>query len=292
MSVFGPKTFDIIDAHLDEAFNLQVRSPPRKRTLRCSSLPYCSIIDTITPDEPEYADLSSSLYMEMGTAAHSAIQLFMTMTKLGKYVWGMWKCSQCGHFLKEHQFRPEDCCGVPMIYKEVSLRVGPLTGHIDLTACYPLNGRKVWMCWEFKTIDRKPDKPKRVHQLQIRHYVAMMKLHHGIDVEAYTVVYIGRQYLERWKFGPYNAQGSMQDTRNIIFQAIKGYKSATKARRDPSSENLVEVVENRPCKSIDDWKSYMSRSYSFANCNCPFLSACTRSSKASLRAIENTLNGV
>jgi hypothetical protein len=164
-----------------------------------------------------------------------------------------------------------------------------MTGHVDMIARY---GNK-WIVYEFKTIGREPRKPKRVHLLQVRHYVALLKIQFKIDVHAYTVVYVGRQHLERWKFGPFDAKGSLQQTRNWVFRAISGYKAATQARKDPTRENLKEVVRHRPCKSREDWTSYMSRGYRFndGKQECPMLPHCTRGDRAALQAVEQMING-
>lgn len=283
---------DPVRRHLDEAFSVAVQEPPRRRALRCSGLPYCPILDVLLPDEAEPMDLEGTLFTSMGTAAHASLQLFMTLGKHGARVWGSWLCTQCNKKLK-YQFRPPDCCGVPMRYDEVDVRVGPMTGHMDLVACYKRAGRRTfWVIYEFKTIGAKPKKPKRVHQLQVRHYVAMLKMCHNIDVDAYAVVYVGRQFLERWPFGPYDARGSVRETRNWMFRAISGYKAATKARKDPSRANLKEVVLARPCTSKETWHDYMSRSYSFKDGSiCPMLGACSSGNGACLRAVESTIRG-
>ena len=286
MSVFSPRPYDPVAEHLDQAFELLVKQPPRKRSLRCSGLPYCNILDAIVPDEPEYADLKSALFTSMGTAAHSAIQLFMTLAPMGEDVWGSWSCINCKKELK-YQFRPPDCCNLPMHYDEVDLRVGPLTGHIDLVVRY----NSKWIVYEFKTTGPEPEKPKRQHQLQIRHYVAMLKMNFGIDVTGYTVVYVERKFLERYQFGPYNAQGSIQETRDMIFNAIKSYKTATKVRRDPSPENIFEMIKQRPCKSAADWKNYMSRKHDFLKTDCPLLYACTKGNAACLKAVNDLNTG-
>lgn len=174
-----------------------------------------------------------------------------------------------------------------MIYREVDLRVGPLTGHVDLITRYG----KSWFPWEFKTIGPDPKKPKRQHLLQIRHYVAMLDLQFDIRATGYTVVYVLRQFLERKIFGPYNVRRSLQETKDWIFRAIRGYKAATQARKDTSQEKLMAVVRERPCKSVDDWHDYMSRRYEFADGKklCPLLSACTRGDRACLKRITEMI---
>jgi hypothetical protein len=281
------KMKDFIDKHLDEAFNLQVENPPRKRSLRCSSLPYCGILDTLIPEEPEIGDLSGTLFMSMGSSAHEALQLFMCLEdKYGSNVWGSWKCRECGRE-KKYCFRPKNCCNQPMKYVEVDFRIGPLTGHCDLIVRY----NKKFYVWEFKTTGLKPKKPKRQHLLQVRHYAAMVKRCFNILISGYVIVYVGRQFLERWKFGPYNAATTLQQTEDWLFRAIKNYKAATKARKDPSRENLLELVQSRPCKSIKDWKDYMSRAEQFKNNDCPMLSKCIAGTKICLNSVEEILNG-
>jgi hypothetical protein len=277
----------LVEQHLDEAFSLKVEQPPRKRQLRCSGLPYCPLLDVLTlSDEPELADLHGALFTSMGTAAHEAIQLFMTMAPMGVDVWGSWKCSNCGKELK-YRFRPKDCCNLPMLYQEVDLRVGPLTGHIDLVTQFK---RKWWHLSEFKTIGPNPTKPKRQHLLQIRHYIAMLALQHKIHATGYSVVYVMRQFLDRRIFGPYGAKGSLQETKDWLFRAIRGYKAATQARKNPNRANLINVVKERPCKSRDDWDQYMSRAeYTFKKSECMLLPYCTRGDRACLKKVEEIL---
>ena len=86
------RLLDAIDEHLDHAFSVQIEGPPRKRSLRCSGLPYCPILDAVIPREAEYGDLNGELYTSMGTAAHSGIQLYMSLGKIGATMWGSWKC--------------------------------------------------------------------------------------------------------------------------------------------------------------------------------------------------------
>lgn len=279
---------DYIDQHLDEAFNIQLDMPARRRTLRVSGLPYCPIIDTITPTDSEIGNLSGTLFTSMGTSCHEGIQLFMTLSPMGKDVWGSWKCRVCKKETK-HCFRPKDCCNQPQKYEEVDFRVGPMTGHIDLVAAY--NNRKHFTAYEFKTTGPIPKKPKRQHLLQVRTYVAMMKRNYGITIKSYVVVYIGRQFLERYKFGPYDATTSINQTEDWLYRAIRGYKAATIARKDPCRETLYDVVQNRPCKSEADWKSYMSRHYDFQKSTCPLLSKCTSGTKTCLKAVEGIVNG-
>ena len=207
----------------------------------------------------------------------------MSLAPMGKDIWGSWKCRVCNKEEK-YCFRPKDCCNQPMRYEEVDFRIGPLTGHIDLVAAY--KNRKHFIAYEFKTTGPKPEKPKRMHMLQVRHYVAMMKRNYNITIKGYVVVYVGRQFLERWKFGPYNAASSLEKTEEWMFRAIKGFKAATKARKDPCRENLLEVVAQRPCKSQDDWDEYMSRAHQFQKSTCPLLSKCTAGNKSCLKAVE------
>jgi len=279
---------DPVVDHLNNAFDMVVRSPPRKRSLRCSSLPFCPILDAITPRDSEDGDLSGALYMGMGTIIHSSLQFFMSLGIPGANMWGCWKCSVCG---KEatHTFRPDDCCNLPMGYVEVSLRVACLTGHVDFIARY---GKK-WVLLDFKTIGKDPGAPKRQHLLQVRHYVAMLKLQHNIDIHAVYIVYIGRSFLDRWVYGPYDAQKPRQRTIDWIFRAIAGYKAATKVRKDSSRVNLIELIKTRPCKSMDDWEAYMSRGYQFTSTKnkCPLLASCCAGNKACLNAVEEMVNG-
>lgn len=277
---------DVVDKHLDAAFNMMVESPPRRRSLRCSGLPYCGILDAIIPEEPEYSNLEGSLYTGMGTSAHASLQFFMSLGKEGANVWGSWQCAKCKKKLT-YQFRPDDCCGQPMLYVEVDFRVGPLTGHVDLICRY--NGK--FIVYEFKTIGDEPKKPKREHQLQVRHYVALLKLNFKIDVYGYTIVYIGRPHLERWKFGPYSAKDSIQQTTDWIFRAIKGFKAATQVRTNPTKHNIKELIAARPCKSEKDFDEYMSRRYEFSRRPCPLLQACTKGDKACYAVVSEMLEG-
>ena len=165
--------------------------------------------------------------------------------------------------------------------------MGALTGHCDLIARYG----KRWVAYEFKTTGPKPEKPKRNHQLQVRSYSAMMKKQFGIEITAYTIIYVGRQFLERWKFGPYDASGSLAQTERWIRRSVRGFKAATRARRDPSHQNLVDVIRERPCKSREDWDEYMSRSQQFTKGPCPLLSKCTAGDKTCLKAVEEMIHG-
>ena len=140
---------DPVLKHLDQAFDLVVESPPRKRALRCSALPYCPILDALLPEEPDRGDLSGALYMSIGTAMHSAMQAFMSMAPSGSKMWGSWRCPKCGKVV-ENAFRPADCCDLPVQYVEASLRVACMTGHVDFIARYKLaHGGHRWVLLDF-----------------------------------------------------------------------------------------------------------------------------------------------
>lgn len=289
-----------VEEHLDAAFNTVIEGPPRRRSLRVSSMPYCSLLDAMLPREPEQMDLSGALYTTMGTMCHENIQFFMSLGEHGEDVYGGWECPKCRKKY-EYQFRPEPCCGTPLKYVELEFRLGPLSGHLDLLVCYRnreqrrayaaalkkgkkprIEGR--WVAFEFKTTGRKPDQPKRQHEVQIRTYCEMLKKCFGIYISAYTIVYIGRENLARTTFGPFSDKKTAPITREWMWRSIKGFKAATKARNDATLENYMEVAEHRPCRCHEDYERYMSRRYDLSQRDCPMLPYCTKSTKRAAKA--------
>jgi hypothetical protein len=241
----------------------------------------------VVPKEPDYGDLSGALFTSMGTAAHSAIQLFMTLGKPGADMWGSWKCRKCSKEWK-NCFRPVPmCCSMPPEYVEVEFRVGPLTGHMDGVACYGRdkngNGGR-WIAYEYKTIGKEPTEPKRQHVLQVRHYSALLKINHNIDISE-------RGHLKRTTFGPYSPKGSYQQTRDWIFRAIRGFKAATQVHRDPSNANIIALVKERPCMCKADHDDYIGRKYEFSNKDCPLLVHCSRGNKEIAIVVRGILRG-
>jgi hypothetical protein len=286
---FKRESRDPVTRHLDAAFDIIVESPPRPRALRCSGLPYCPILETVLPQENERGDLSSALYMSIGTAMHSALQLFFAFGKEGANVWGSWKCGVCN---KEYSncFRPPECCNLPLQYVETSLRVACMTGHVDMICRYG----KRWILLDFKTTALSPGKPKREHLLQVRHYVAMLQREHNIRIEGYYIIYIGRRKPaeERWIYGPYNARTSVAETTEWMFRAIRGYKAATRVRNgDLSKKAVAELVLSRPCHSVADFDAYMSRRYEFSSKDCPMLKVCSKGNRACYNEVLSLLQG-
>lgn len=296
-----------VEQHLDEAFATVLEGPPRRRSLRVSSMPYCSLLDAMLPREPEQMDLPGALYTTMGTMCHENIQYFMSLGDFGEDVYGGWECPACKKKY-EYGFRPEPCCGTPLKYVELEFRLGPLSGHLDLLVCYRnreqrraynaalKKGKKPravgrWVAFEFKTIGRKPDRPKRQHEVQIRTYCEMLKKCFDIHVAAYTIVYIGRENLVRTTFGPFSDKKSSPVTREWMWRSIKGFKAATVARNSPTLENYVAVAEHRPCRSEKDFDDYMSRRYDFSQKACPMLPYCYKSTKSAARAALEAVSG-
>jgi len=296
------KKRNLVEQHLDDAFTTVVEGPPRRRSLRVSGLPYCSLLDAMLPREPEQMDFAGACYTTMGTYVHENWQYYMTLGELGADVYGGWKCVKCQREWKKYCFRPEPCCGEPLKYVEIEFRLGPLSGHVDLVVCYrnraqrrayaraerrgdppPLHmGR--WVAWELKTIGDKPSKPKRQHEVQIRTYCEMLAKCYGIDVWAYTVVYIGRKNLQRTVFGPFSRSKTGHVTREWMWRSIKGFKAATVARKNPNRRNITAVAELRPCRSKRDYEDYMARRYDMEKRTCPMLVYCSKSTKVAVKA--------
>lgn len=291
---------NLVEQHLDAAFNAVLEGPPRRRSLRVSSMPYCSLLDAMLPREPEQMDFSGACYTTMGTYVHENIQFFMSLGDFGQDVWGRWECTRCKR-VTDYGFRPEPCCDNPMKYVEVEFRLGPLSGHLDLLVCYRSRAQRRayeaalkknkkampegrWVAYEFKTTGAKPQQPKRQHQVQIRTYCEMLKKCFGIFVSAYTIVYIGRENLARTTFGPYDDKKTSATTREWMWRSIKGFKAATKARNVPTLANYMEVAEHRPCRSEKDFDDYMSRKYDMSQKPCPMLPYCTKSTKRAAKA--------
>lgn len=277
---------NIFEKHLHSAFVTGIEQPKRKRALRASGAPYCPILDVTRPDENEIADIFGTYFTSTGTAFHSTIQLFMSESDMGKYMWGDWKCGGgCGHVWKL-QYRPSEACpnkcnSLPL-YAEVPLRVGNHTGTCDFVANY----KKRWVANDFKTCARIPARPKRQHLLQVRIYIAMLALNHNIIIDTYFITYFERTGLRRKAFGPYSTTKSLQQTKDWLFRAIAGFKAVTRFNKGDESA-LKDIVELRPCKSEDDFEDYMSRKeYTFNGSPCPMLQTCCKSSKHVLKALR------
>jgi hypothetical protein len=269
-----------VEAHVANMFDLVLENPPRPRTLRSSSLPYCPVLDVVIPRETEEWNMKAQLYTSMGTVAHTVLQAFASLGKPGKRVFGCWECPRCKHKWTEPEFRPDSCpnkCNDAPAYVELTLKYGALSGHCDMVIRYGKDGDYKWVVWDFKTCGGDPGAPKKQHLLQARTYCGMIRRQYRVPIHAYCIVYIGRDKLDRWVYGPYNYQTSAQQTLDWINRSNAGFKAATVARKLPNKENLLEVARCRPCTDNESHDEYMARRYEFRNQRCSMLGNCKKS---------------
>ncbi len=237
----------------------------------------------------EIADFEGLFYTGIGTHVHSLLQLFLANAPLGVDMFGNWKCMACGSVL-QMQFKPQGACmcgtNMPHVYDEIKFRVGNMTGHLDFLAQY---NRNFWMALEFKTTGELSGwgvtLPKLVHFIQIRTYIAMLKLVYNINVDGYGIVYYSRKNGKYRMYGPYGTKSRKRAT-DDIFAALKGFKAATVYRKAPTLDKLQAVIEHRPCKSQEDYDRYMGLKYEFQKSPCPLLASCCKSDKAVLKTIR------
>jgi hypothetical protein len=114
---------------------------------------------------------------DVGTAFHS----FMQNNYFAKFLYGNWKCTQCG-LITENSMKTKCQCGSEsLIYEELSLKsdLHKLTGHPDGIL---VKGDRRWLL-ELKTINdtgykmvTDNESPKDDHIIQTNMYMAMLKI--------------------------------------------------------------------------------------------------------------------
>lgn len=251
-------------------------------------------------DEPSVvADFSSDFYFSLGHGVHKVLQDWASRNPtLRGLVYGNWACvlsncpqakfNQLGeriHHRLSMQYYPTDrcagCtnkeCGVlprQWEYVEISFSFGDpvLSGHMDLLSFNPITSR--FRGWEAKSTNSQLWRrnsteaffPSPAHIIQIEDYCTLLHLIYGIDVEAYTIVYLGRERAGMVKSFTRTFELPMRDVRQKqLEQAVKGRKAVVallKSGKVTEARQWAEkVLATKPCVTRSEYSSYMHAAF-------------------------------
>lgn len=280
---------------------------PARTEFRCSSLPYCPIRTAFLEKGEE--SFSKSFYVEIGTAVHKVVQHWMPKGRYRKDLFGVWKCPKCR---KEHgpshpPIKCEGCGGKELVYEEITLKYRNLSGHVDMIT-HIGNGR--YVLWDFKTTDlvakRKRGhiskfKPSPNYFIQIRTYATLLRKLYGINIVAWTLVFIDRakpiqalsdyhKIVRPWKKKNHAHQIRLIDAACDNNERYKKFIDALNASTEynpKAVKALKQMVLHRPCKTEKTYDEWMG--YGFYKGECELKGPCLTSNKAAYRRIQELL---
>lgn len=289
--------------------------PTRKQYLRASGLPFCPVkegfkrlVDGVEVER--FVSFQSDYYFEIGHAVHHLCQNYLGRlkvkvdTKTPVEVLGHWKCPKCKKIRTFTTYKDCKCGGQPL-YEEISIHWRTTVGHIDKV----LRIGNLLFILDYKTTGtfalQKHRKaapgesalPYHHNKCQIQRYVGLFekvfKEHfaEGGKFEGCVVVGSILAYLSRETNGQ----------REFIFmpadEKMKGdwYKKAKKddrlfvvmdqAVKDRSYSLMKELVEEKPCSSMEEYKATMHSPYS----ECPLKDVCFDRKKL-LKKLKTAVN--
>lgn len=259
---------------------------PGKNELRCSSLPYCPILDIMHQGEDFIQEYDMAFFTEIGTAYHTVAQAHMVAGKFGHEIWGDWQFEGEKKIYK-NCFRPKpkkvDGRLVYPKYLEVSIKFKNLSGHCDMVWCH----EGIWYLLDFKTTSNAVLDPKNSsyypdpkHKIQLSAYFFILN-HLKIPVSKVCLMYVSRNRTKEWdtktkkkvsayKIIPFKPKKS-------VFKHVKRSCSAKKAVNkfmDGDDNAIYRILELKPCQVPSDFFTGIMEKKFFGNEKCPYLSQC------------------
>ncbi len=297
---FKPKFVSELTAYYTDAIAADIRDPQksgfRSVELHPSSFPYCGVrhFHNIC-QEPPTADRdiphSMSFYVSIGTAFHTAIQAAMAR---GMQVYGNWTCLECG-FTKKFSRKPTcpKCHNKHMRYDELGVRYGRrIVGHVD--GVWIWKDKKKYYLIDYKSAGvssfeyhEKTGKgfPKPANVEQIIKYIVLIEAEYDIELSGWALIYQARDKFD--KFEIVGATVSDDEKRKHRIEVKRWDRHHDIVVRAKSLEDIQVVIEEKPCKSYDD---YMNRYHDKFN-ECPLYQHCFKRSSLKLQ-LESDIAGV
>lgn len=253
------------ELHLEE----EHRSADRFFFMRPSGFPYCGLRKLLTAptffEDSATSTLASSYFTGVGTATHSIFQKFLG--RMGTIV-GDWRCPKCKDVKRFSTYSACTDCQKPRVYDELELVYQNIVvGHTD--CLFKISGKKekgkpryyvvdYKTSAYYKTKDKKRAKnifPLRSNVQQIEMYVVLLEDCFGIEIEGYSLAYLGRD-LPLGKSGRHLVVVKMTDKQKLkcrkkLKRWIKCHRKVLTARKP---EDVEYLKENKLCASMQDYK--------------------------------------
>jgi hypothetical protein len=250
---------------------------------RPSAFPICGILvfqqllqGCSTGQFTSESDGASSLFCNMGTAAHQALQFHMGFSR---QLFGDWQCLH--PICDEHKLALEGkltlrnttnnfCpkCMNPMHYVEKEIRLNGLRGHID--GLIRLADGMFWVL-DFKTTTRNIlgslKTPKKNHLLQLVSYCYVLAEKYKLKIAGFSVLYLTRdnpfnykEYSHDWSskwhtFG----KTTVETERQKYLDGLQGFVHL----------DTAEIIANKQCAS----RAFYDKEIAYYN-ECPLADVC------------------
>jgi hypothetical protein len=266
--------------YLQEALS-QEEILPFKSELRASNVPFCPIYQMYMLQQGYVLKYESEFYMEIGTAIHKVLQKWVPRYKNKNYrVIGNWECFTCK---EEFKFCTKPKCAsknCQIFYKEVGLEYGTFTGNVDLI----LKGDKNVVIDFKSTSDYKIDlqnfeaNPKYLHQIDRYAFILEQT---GFVPDYTTIVYVGRDKSIDYKTKKFRikvieekwTKEKSKKVEKLITLEMERNTLLENYLKSKDKKDLKKVIENRPCKTLNNYYNYMKAQFVFGQ--CPLLDTCT-----------------
>jgi predicted nucleic-acid-binding Zn-ribbon protein len=257
--------------------------PGRWPEYRPSAFPICGILvfqrlleGSSTGQFTAESNGAGSLFCNMGTAAHQALQFHMGFSRR---LFGDWQCLH--PFCEEHKlaltgnltrrnstnnYCPK--CMNPMHYVEKEIRLNGLRGHID--GLIRLADGTFWVL-DFKTTTRNilenSKLPKKAHLLQLVSYCYVLAEKYKLKIAGFSVLYLTRDNPFNYKECSYDwsskwyafGKTTVETERQKYLDGLQGFVHL----------DTTEIIANKQCVS----RAFYDKEIAYYN-ECPLVGVC------------------
>lgn len=313
----------ILDGLIDTVLvdmSQQIDPTFRKKTeFRISSFPYCPLRSLLFKGDG-HPTFRMEFYTSIGTAVHSTIQKYLRHGNFKDKIFACWKIVETGEVIGPCKYEdiPAKYSNYTIEYEEVTISYNGLSGHVDLILEL-LPGKFVVI--DFKTSNLTKNKRYNKWQrfypsskssiIQISSYSTLLKELFDLNVVAWCLVYVDRgdvisdkysyhKVLRPWNRKKHKNMLSWIDlsckTNKTFVKLNKILESGKSTYSERADKLLNRLIINRPCKSMDDYESFMNYAFykgksrygenpGVKNGDCILLKSCLKGNKSCKKAV-------
>ncbi len=259
-----------VSGYLKTNLERTFETTPRPLTLRVSGFPYCPLKHLFYRYNPTLDEVSfdSVYYTTVGTITHSALQRWLGF---GGQILGDWHCLSCANKTKMSFSNVCKKCGSEMMYDEIVIRLGNISGHIDCV--YRDKKGRYWVI-DYKTssvyaVTQGDSLPYHHNTVQIKSYCALLEKQYGIKVEGWILIYLARDS-PRMVHKPVGKLMKMSEKRAILTHVFEWGRQFSRVLKVTRKEELQEIIDMKACDSYDTYMKHYHSPFS----ECPLSPIC------------------